>query len=104
MPEKKTDTGRTYSVDGKRFTWHPNPDDDGTALPDVVIPMRIKLKVIRELGAGEVDAVGMFRMFEAIAPGQVETMDEMDIISDFQPMFETWQSEYNALSGASLGE
>jgi hypothetical protein len=49
MPEKKTKADKRYSirVDGKTFTWHPDADE-GETLPDVVLPLRMKLKLIRE--------------------------------------------------------
>jgi hypothetical protein len=104
MPTKTTPAGREYDVDGKRFTWHPLDDDDqpGT-LPDVVLPLRIKLGVLRSLSGRDLDADGMFAMLEALAPDQSDTLDEMDV-ADFQAMFSTWQAEYQALSGAALGE
>lgn len=105
MPTKKTDTGREYEIDGKRFVWHPLDDDDVAGnLPDVVIPLRVKLKVIRSLAGRDMDAAAMFDILERLIPDQAEALDEMDIASDFQVMFQTWQSEYTALSGASPGE
>ena len=97
MPAKTTDDGRKYEVDGKTFTW---TTDEGAT---VAIPMRLKLKVIRSLAGREQDVAVMFEILEQIAPGQAEVMDEMDV-NDFQLMFTTWQKEYNALTGASLGE
>lgn len=96
MPKKKSDAGHDYSIDGKTLTW---VTEDGT----VTIPMRIKVKLIRELAEVDLDAAGMFTFIDAIAPGQGEVMDEMDL-NDFEDMFTTWQAEYKALSGASLGE
>lgn len=104
MPTKKTDAGREYKVDGKRFTWHPLDDDGKTGtLPDVVIPMRIKLRLIRKMAGREVDAAAAFEMLEALVPNQTETLDEMDV-NDFMECFSTWQDEYNALNGVSQGE
>jgi hypothetical protein len=97
MPTKKTDTGRSYKVDGKTFTW---TSDEGN---EVVLPMRLKLRVIRQLAGRDMDAAVMFDILEAIAPGQAEAFDDMDV-NDFQAMFATWQEEYNALTGATLGE
>lgn len=104
MPEKKTDTGRSYEVDGKRFTWHPVDDDGQTGtLPDVVLPMRIKVKVIRAIADRDLDAAAMFDILDSIAPNQGDALDEMDL-NDFTQMFTVWQTEYQALTGASLGE
>lgn len=100
------DTGREYEINGKKFTWHPLDEDDKPGnLPDLTIPLRIKLGLIRKIGSNrEMDAAAMFDILEALIPGQAEAMDEMDIVTDFQPMFETWQSEYNSLNGATPGE
>lgn len=98
MPSKKTASGRGYKVDGKTFTW---TTEDGVS---VEIPMRVKLKVIRKMAGRDMDPAAMFDILESIAPGQGDLFDEMDIVTDFQPMFETWQSEYNALAGATPGE
>lgn len=97
MPEKKTQNGEPYKIDGKTFTW---TTDDGV---DVSIPLRVKLKVIRSMAERDLDADAMFEILDAIAPGQGELIDDMDV-NDFQAMFTTWQREYQALSGASLGE
>ena len=103
MPTKKNDAGRKYEVNGKKFIWHPLDDDDRTGnLPDVEIPLRIKLRTIRE-ASGELDAAAMFRLLEALIPNQADALDEMDV-NDFQDMFVTWQKEYNALTGATPGE
>ena len=104
MPTKETPAGRKYEVDGKKFIWHPL-DDEGEAgnLPDVTIPLRIKLKVIRSMGSADLDAGSMFTMLEALIPDQGETLDEMDV-NDFVAMFTTWQTEYNAMTGATPGE
>lgn len=104
MPTKQTEQGRTYEVDGKRFTWHPLDDDDLTGtLPDVVIPLRIKLGVIRRMNDRDLDAGAMFEILGTLVPGQADALDEMDL-NDFQVMFSTWQREYQALAGATLGE
>ena len=97
MPEKKTKTDKPYSIDGKTFTW---TTEDGDT---VEIPMRVKLKVIRSMADRDMDAAAMFDILEQIAPGQGDTIDEMDV-NDFTAMFQTWQTEYTSLSGASLGE
>lgn len=47
--------------------------------------------------------LGMFAMLEAVIPNQSATLDQMDV-NDFTEMFTTWNNEYTALTGASLGE
>lgn len=104
MPTKKTDTGREYEIDGKKFVWHPLDDDDESGnLTDVRIPLRLKLKIIYAMAGRDMDAAAMKDILDALIPDQAETLGEMDL-NDFQEMFRAWQSEYNALSGASLGE
>jgi hypothetical protein len=105
MPTKKTEAGREYQVTDKKFIWSPE-DDAGEVgnLPQVEIPLRIKLKVIRALADRDLDdAAAMFDLLEAIVPGQADVLDEMDM-NDFVDMFGTWQNEYTALNGASLPE
>lgn len=97
MPTKTTDDGRSYTVTGKTFEW---TTDDGAT---VTLPLRIKLKVIRAMDADSLDAAGMFAILDGIAPGHADVFDEMDL-NDFSRMFVTFQREYQALSGASLGE
>lgn len=105
MPTKKTEAGREYDVSGKKFTWHPLDDDDQTGtIPDVKIPLRLKLGSLRKLSGQDVNNVDtMFALLQEVVPGQEDTLDLMDV-SDFVAMFETWQFEYNALSGATPGE
>lgn len=103
MPEKTTTDGRTYKVDGKMFVWTPEGDDGQPVDAQVRIPLRIKLKVIRALAGRPLDNEVMFEMLEALIPEQADVLDEMDV-NDFQAMFTAWQSEYNTVSGASLGE
>lgn len=97
MPEKKTKADKPYRIDGKKFVW---TTDEGDT---VTIPLRIKLKLIRSMAGRDLDAASMFDMLEALIPGQADTLDEMDV-NDFQAMFKAWQTEYNALTGATLGE
>jgi hypothetical protein len=105
MPTKTTSDGRPYEIDGKRLTWHPE-DDDGQRgnLPDVVLPLRLKMGLVLDLAEREMDNAVMYEMLTRLVPERFhDTMREMDV-NDFQDMFTTWQSEYNTLSGASLGE
>lgn len=104
MPTKTTKNGREYEVTGKKFVWHPLDDNDEAGnLPDVVIPLRIKLRTLRRFSGEELDNAVMFEMLEALIPDQADTLDEMDV-NDFQIMFATWQREYNTLAGATPGE
>lgn len=104
MPSKTTKADASYEVDGKMFIWHPIDDDDVRGnLEEVRIPMRIKLKVIRDLAGKDLDAGRMFEVLERIIPDQAEALDEMDL-NDFQQMFTVWQTEYEALQGATPGE
>lgn len=104
MPTKTTKDGRPYDIDGKRLTWHPE-DDDGVQgnLPDITIPLRLKLGLVLDLADREFDNKVMAEMLQAIIPDQMEALRQMDV-NDFQDMFTTWQTEYNTLTGASLGE
>lgn len=99
MTTKTTVSGREYQVSGRSFTW--TTDEDTT----VTIPLRIKLKTLRGVGAARdnLDTEAMFTLIGALAPDAVEAIDEMDV-NDFTEMFSTWQHEYQLLSGASLGE
>ena len=90
MPER-------YTVEGKTFTW---TTEDGA---QVSIPLRVRMRLIRGMTGVDLDAEGMFKMLDALIPEQAEALDDMDV-NDFADMFRAWQREYNALSGASLGE
>jgi hypothetical protein len=104
MPTKTTKTGREYEVTGKKFHWFPLDDDDKPAEKPIIIPMRLKLGTVLEIGADqELTARTMRDMLESLIPGQMELLNEMDL-NDFQAMFTTWQFEYELLSGATLGE
>ncbi len=105
MPTKSTKADQSYEIDGKRFTWHPLDDDDvrGGALADVVMPLRIKFGTVRPLLGKEMDATAAAEFIDAVAPGQESVIDQMDI-NDLMDCFQTWQTEYNALTGATLGE
>ena len=106
MPTKTTPTGVEYEIDGKKFTWHPE-DDDGERgnLEPVVIPLRLKMKLALAFAdeQGDMDAKAMKGLLEALVPNQADALGEMDV-NDFQACFATWQAEYNALTGATLGE
>lgn len=97
MPTKTTKSDQKYQVDGKTFIW---TTEDGDT---ITIPLRIKLKVIRGMAGRELDADAMFDMLDKLVPDQSDAIDEMDL-NDFQAMFSAWQSEYESLSGATLGE
>lgn len=104
MPTKKTAAGREYEVDGKKFIWHPlDENDEAGNLPDVRIPLRVKLGLIRQMSGVDLDNAAMFQMLDSLAPGQADTLDEMDV-NDFQAMFVAWQAEYNTVTGATPGE
>lgn len=96
------ETGQVYEVDGKKFTWHPDADED-EPLADVVLPLRMKLKLIREFADRPMDADARAELIEKVAPASAETLPEMDL-QDFDLMYTTWQQEYENLSGATLGE
>lgn len=105
MPAKTSKTtAAPYRIDGKVFIWQPLDDNDERGkIGEVKIPLRVKIKVIRSLVGRELDVDAMFEILDKLAPGQGDVLDEMDA-NDFQVMFTTWQSEYQSLSGASLGE
>lgn len=105
MPEKKTKAGRKYEiVGGRRFVWHADVwEDEGEQPFDVTVPLRIKLKVLDGFDESAMDAATMRRMLAAIVPDQSDALGEMDV-NDLQAMFSAWQTEYNALNGATLGE
>jgi hypothetical protein len=104
MVDKTTDNGQRYSIDGKRMTWYPlDENDEAGNLAPVVLPLRIKFGLVRDLVGQGLDAQGMFDFLNRLIPDQAAALDEMDL-NDFQVMFTTWQMEYEALTGASLGE
>ena len=59
--------------------------------------------LILDLAGKEIDNAVIAEMFARIIPTQMDVVREMDV-NDCQDMFMTWQSEYNTLTGASLGE
>lgn len=104
MVSKTSKQGRTYDIDGRSLIWHPE-DDDGEQgnLPDVRVPLRLKMGLVLKFADRDMDNKVMAEMVRAIIPGDGAVVDEMDV-NDFQDMFTTWQSEYNSLTGGSLGE
>lgn len=100
------DTGRVYEIanKGRRFVWHADVwEDEGETPFDVTIPLRLKLAVVYEMADREMDAAAMRDLLAEVIPNQAEALGNMDM-GDFQAMFTTWQSEYNALTGATPGE
>lgn len=105
MVDKNSKQGRKYAIDGRKLIWHPE-DDDGVQgnMPDVTIPLRIKMRTVLALADRDLDNGGMADMLRAILPeSQHDLIDDMDV-NDFQDMFVTWQEEYSSLTGGSLGE
>lgn len=105
MPTFTSDQGRVYDVDGRYFIWHPEVWDGEPALPDVRIPLRMKLGRLLDIAEdGNIRGRGNERaVILSIIPQVEPVLADMDVL-DFQDMFQTWLSTYNQLSGASLGE
>ena len=105
MPTLTSPAGRTYDLDGKYLTWHPEVWDDEPALPDVRLPLRIKLGVVLNIAEkGDLSNNATMRdTLLAIAPAIEPVIEDMDV-NDFRDMFTTWLTTYNQLTGASLGE
>ncbi len=93
----KKPTDRRSSIKGKVFTWQ---TEDGDTL---TIPLRVKMKTLLELADLNLDAEGMYRTIEAIAPDQTDLIDEMDS-NDFTAAFQAWQVAYTGGEDESLGE
>lgn len=104
MPEKTSKQGREYDIDGRKVLWHPE-DDEGESgnLPDIRLPLRLKLGLVLDLAGKDLDNETMALMLERLIPDQMDALREMDV-NDFQDMFVTWQEEYNTITGASTGE
>lgn len=106
MPTKTTKADAPYEIDGKQFAWHPLDDEDRRdTLAPIVIPLRIKVKLVRQI-SGFTDALGAdeaMQILDLLIPDQADAVDDMDI-NDLMEMFNTYMREYQALSGASLGE
>ena len=98
MPAKKKSDNKRHRVDGKTFTW---TAEDGS---EVTLPLRLEVGVLRSMADRDLDTAGMYDILDAVAPGNGAVFDKMDVVTDFTPMFEAWQAEYNSLSGASPGE
>ena len=93
-----------YEITGKKFTWHPFDDNDELGnVPDVALPLRIKMGTVLDMPDGELDTSAMSKVLAEVAPGEMDSIREMDV-NDFVEMFTTWQAEYQKLSGATLGE
>jgi hypothetical protein len=98
IPENaKKPNDHRVSVKDKVFTW---TTEDGDTL---TIPLRVKMKVLRQLNDIALDAEGMFQMVTAVAPDQAAIIDEMDA-NDFTAAFEAWREAYAEEAEASLGE
>ena len=99
-PKKKADekADKRHRVDGKTFVW---TAEDGS---EVKIPLRLEVAVLRSMNDRDLDVLGMFDLLDMVAPGHGDVFDKMDTATDFRPMFDAWQEEYQALSGASTGE
>lgn len=104
MPEKTTKQGRKYAIDGRKLVWHPEDDEgeQGNAA-DILIPLRIKMGLVIDVGTEDFDAKTMVAILDSLIPDRMDDIREMDA-NDFNDMFLTWQTEYEALSGAKLGE
>lgn len=98
VPENaKKPADHRVSVKGKVFTW---TTEDGDTL---TIPLRVPMKTLLELNDVILDAAGMFKMIEAIAPDQIELVNTMDS-NDFTAAFNAWNAAYSGGEDASLGE
>jgi len=103
MRHETTEAGKGYEIIDRLMIWHPDQFDDEPPIPEIRLPLRIKLKRLLELGETIGSNDQMRQLIAIVAPKQIESVDEMDI-NDFQSMFLTWQAEYNNVTGASLGE
>ena len=102
--QKTTDDGKAYDLEGKKLIWHPEQFDDEPAIPDIRLPLRMKLKRLLDIGEGNLSTnEAMYQLIALVAPSQTDAVTEMDV-NDFQDMFLTWRNEYNQATGASLGE
>lgn len=104
--QKFTKTGRAYAVEDKHLVWTPEVWPGEPALPEIRIPLRMKLGLAGALSkaesSGDVDT--MSELIGRLAPGVTkDVLDEMDV-ADFGAMFEAWGHEFQLLQGATLGE
>lgn len=104
--QKFTKSGRAYAVEGKHLVWTPEVWPGEPALPDVRIPLRMKLGLASTLAkaeaSGDIDTLS--DIIGRLAPGATkDVLDEMDV-ADFGAMFETWGHEFALLQGVTLGE
>ena len=105
MVTKTTKDGRSYDIDGKVLVWHPEQFEGDDPIPDVRLPLRMKLGKLLDLGEAQVASNNetMLKLITTLAPHQEENIREMDV-NDFQSMFMTWKDEYALVTGADLGE
>jgi hypothetical protein len=105
MPTKTSASGRKFDIDGRVLIWHPEQFEGDEQIPDVRIPLRLKLGKLLELGEQQVMSSNekMQQLIIAIAPSQQPMILEMDV-NDFQDMFSTWQREYALIAGVAMGE
>jgi len=105
MPTKTTEAGREYVISGKALTWTPLQFDGEPVIPDIHLPLRIKLRSLLDIGESKAmsNNENMMAMVSLVAPTQKEKVMEMDI-NDFREMVDVWMGEYSTLTGVSLGE
>jgi hypothetical protein len=97
--------GRPYEIDGKYIVWHPEVWEDEDPLPDVRLPLRMKMGVLLDIGENVASSTNekMRETLLAIVPSAVDVLDQMDV-NDFQDMFMTWMDVYSGRAGLNLGE
>jgi hypothetical protein len=105
MTTKTSKQGRSYDIDGRAVIWHPEHDEDEPMLPDVRLPLRLKLGKLLALGEAGVLSSNeqMHKLIATVAPHAEDTVLEMDV-NDFGDMVLTWQAEYALVTGALMGE
>ena len=80
MPEKTSKQGRKYEIDGRKVVWHPEDDDGVTGnLPEVRLPLRIKMGLVLDMATEELDNAAMAQMIERLTPGQMDIIREMGV-------------------------
>lgn len=110
MVQKTSSQKRSYDIDATKkvacLVWHPE-DDDGEQgnLPDVRVPLRLKMGLLLDIaGDRTMDNQVMLDLLDAVIPETHRATLRLMDVNDFQDMFTTWQTEYNTLTGGSLGE